>query len=225
MTLDFECEVDDPPPPPPPPDPCVVDPPNPDVTITVTPQHQFVEDGQNVEFAVSVTNSGDEALTGVTVDSSVDACDNNIGVLAVGENTPYMCSTALSAHSAEVTFAVAGVGAGCDAEVAGEAQALVSENRTEPPQPAPPPAFPGISPRPITPTIPILPTAIVAPPPSLTSTIRTTTATTTPATPTGVPTGIGDGATPRMPIGALAVVGLGITAIAAGTYRISRKEE
>jgi hypothetical protein len=48
--------------------------------------------------------------------------------------------------------------------------------------------------------------------------------TTTPKTPTGVPTGIGEAGSPAVPIGALAVVALGITVLGVGTYRIARKE-
>jgi hypothetical protein len=48
--------------------------------------------------------------------------------------------------------------------------------------------------------------------------------TTTPKTPTGVPTGIGEAGSPAVPIGALAVVALGITVLGVGTYRIARRD-
>jgi hypothetical protein len=56
------------------------------------------------------------------------------------------------------------------------------------------------------------------------TTTTTTTTTKKPKTPIGVPTGIGVPGTSAVPIGALAVVALGITVLGVGTYRIARKE-
>jgi hypothetical protein len=178
----------------------------------VAPETQVVGAGQGAEFVLSVSNSGEEDLVDVVVDSSVDACDVNIGELAVGEDASYTCKAGEVAADVEVTFAVTGVAANCAADAAGNAQATVGFVLPVSVVVVPSPQQPTISIR-VTPPLP-------PPPPS----VRVTT-TTTPAIPSGVPTGTGDDATHRVPVGVLTVIGFGIAAIAAGTYRVTRREE
>jgi hypothetical protein len=182
--------------------PCVPHLTNPRIAITVTPEKQTLsEQGKDAEFAVTVTNSGDEDLVNIAVESSVDACDNDIEDLAVGESASYTCNTGEFwsgvKDSGEVEFrvtgAVPGVGETCPVRPESDPPAVVAWS--------------------------------AVPPPSLQPPTSPTITTTTPPPPTGVPAGVGDDATPRVPIGALAMVGLGITAVAAATYRITRGEE
>jgi len=210
------CETEQPPPPPPPPA-C-----NADITMSVTPEAQVVEDGQDADFTLSVSNSGEEDLVDVAVDSSIEACDTNIGALGVGEDVSYTCKAEGVAADVEVTFAVTGAAANCAAAAADTAQATVGFVGPVPVAvvvvPPPPPPLP-------TPPPVVLPTQVaVTPPPPRLPSVRVTT-TTTPAIPSGVPTGTGDDATHRVPVGAVAVIGFGIAAIAAGTYRVTRREE
>ena len=83
---------------------------NPALTITVVPGDQDVPDGGDADFQVTVTNTGDEDMVGVAVDSSVAACDNTIGALAVGAETSYACKAAGVETDLNVSFAVTGEG-------------------------------------------------------------------------------------------------------------------
>ena len=209
------CETEQPPPPPP---TC-----NADIAISVAPETQVVGAGQGAEFDLSVSNSGEEDLVDVVVDSSVDACDVNIGELGVGEDASYTCKAGEVAADVEVTFAVTGVAANCAADAAGNAQATVDFVGPVPVVVVVPPPPPPQPPPPPSPTPLPIQTAGTPPPPRLSS-VRVTT-TTTAAIPSGVPTGTRDDATHRVPVGVLAVIGFGIAAIAAGTYRVTRREE
>jgi hypothetical protein len=83
---------------------------NPALTITVVPGDQDVPDGGDADFQVTVTNTGDEDMVGVAVDSSVAACDNTIGALAVGAETSYACKAVGVETDLNVSFAVTGEG-------------------------------------------------------------------------------------------------------------------
>ena len=159
---------------------------NPALTITVAPVNQDVPDGGDADFQVTVTNTGDEDMVDVVVDSSVAACDNTIGALAVGGETSYACKSVGVVTDLNVSFTVTGEGVtqGALCSASDDANAVVGN----------------------------------PPPPT------TTTTTTTPRTPTGVPTGTGDAGSPSVPVGALAVVGLALAVIGAGTYRVTRRE-
>ncbi len=176
---------------------------DPALTIIVVPGDQDVPDGGDAEFQVTVSNSGDEDLVGVVVDSSVAACDNSIGALAVGGETSYACTAAGVDTDLNVSFAVTGEGVtqGALCSASDEAAARVGN---------PPP--------PTTPTT-------TTKPPTTPTTKPPTTPTTAPAIPTGVPTGSGGGPASPGPIGALMVAALAVTAIGVGAHRVSRREQ
>ena len=73
---------------------------NPALAIGVTPEDQEVAIGGHASFDVTVTNSGDEAFSTVTVESNVAACDSNIGALPVGQQSSYSCT----AEDIDTTF-------------------------------------------------------------------------------------------------------------------------
>ncbi len=65
----------------------------PGISITKTPEEQTIHKGGTAEFTITVTNTGDVALTGVTVDDPNSSdCDKEIGTLAAGESDSYTCS-------------------------------------------------------------------------------------------------------------------------------------
>ena len=66
---------------------------NPAIDIQKTPDNQAVVVNGTATFDITVTNTGDVDLTGVTVsDPAAPACDNVIGALAVGDSATYSCS-------------------------------------------------------------------------------------------------------------------------------------
>jgi hypothetical protein len=208
-------------PPPLPPPVC-----NAEITISVAPETQVVEDGQDADFVLSVSNTGDEDLVNVAIDSSIDSCDISIGELEAGEETSNTCKAERVAADLDITFAVTGAAATCEAEAVGTARSTVGFVLPVPVAvvpPRPPAQLPPVTPVPSTPRLQLQPVTPVPPTPRLPS-LRVTT-TTTLTIPSGVPTGAGDGATHRVPVGVLAVTGLGIAAIAAGTYRVARREQ
>jgi hypothetical protein len=176
---------------------------DPALTITVVPEDQDVPDGGDAEFQVTVANTGDEDMVGVTVDSSVAACDNSIGALAVGGETSYACTANGVDTDLNVSFAVSGEGVtqGALCSASDEAAARVGN--------PPPPTT----------------TTTTTKPPTTPTTKPPTTPTTAPAIPTGVPTGSGGGPASPGPIGALMVAALAVTAIGVGAYRVSRREQ
>ncbi|MCP4304893.1 MAG: DUF11 domain-containing protein, partial [bacterium] len=71
---------------------------SPAVEIVKDPAVQQARDGDTVTFDITVTNTGDVELTGVTVtDATAPACDNTIGALAAGDSTTYSCSVTAGA--------------------------------------------------------------------------------------------------------------------------------
>jgi hypothetical protein len=160
----------------------------PDLTVTVAPLDQEVPVDGDASFQVTVTNSGDEDLQDVVVASSVAACDQNIGDLAVGAESSYSCTATGVGGDLIVSFDADGRGVS-DPEVC---EALGSVAAT-----------------------------VGNPPPTTTTTKATTT---TSSIPIKIPTGTGDAPGIVVPVGVLAVFGLGIAALAAGTYGVTRKE-
>lgn len=54
---------------------------------------QTIEEGESVEFEITVTNDGNVPLTNVMVTDPLSAdCDNTIGDLAIGESVTYTCT-------------------------------------------------------------------------------------------------------------------------------------
>ncbi|MCP3996903.1 MAG: DUF11 domain-containing protein, partial [bacterium] len=81
---------------------------NPAVTIDKTPDSQQARPGDTVTFDITVSNTGDVELTGVTVtDVLAPSCDNVIGALAAGASTSYSCTMTAGAvdftNTADVT--------------------------------------------------------------------------------------------------------------------------
>ena len=67
----------------------------PAIDVQKTPDIQQVVDGGTADFTITVTNTGDVALTNVVVtDALAPACDTTIGALAVDEVVTYTCSLA-----------------------------------------------------------------------------------------------------------------------------------
>jgi hypothetical protein len=122
---------------------------NPALTITVAPVDQDVPDGGDADFQVTVANTGDEDMVGVAVDSSVAACDNTIGALAVGADTSYACKAVGVETDLNVSFAVTGEGVtqGALCSASDDAAARVGN-----PPPPPPPTTTTTTTTPRTPT-------------------------------------------------------------------------
>jgi hypothetical protein len=206
------CETEVPPPP-----PCA----NPTLSIDVAPGDQEVVIGGDASFDVTVTNTGDERFSSVDVGSSIAACDSALGAMALGEQSSYTCTAEGVGADLDVTFHAAGQGQ--DRSCVASADAGAGVTVQEPPPPPPPPPQQPPPPTGLPTQVAVTPPAPRLPAPRLPS-VRVTT-TTTAAIPSGVPTGNGDDATDRMPVAAVAVIGFGIAAIAAGTYRVGRREE
>jgi uncharacterized repeat protein (TIGR01451 family) len=84
-----------------------------DITISKLPDFQVVPSGGTANFTIIVTNTGEYALTNVSVsDPLAPDCASTLGSLAVGESTSYGCSLAgVSAdfiNTANVSADVAG---------------------------------------------------------------------------------------------------------------------
>jgi uncharacterized repeat protein (TIGR01451 family) len=62
----------------------------PGISIVGTPAAQFVHSGGTAKWSITVTNTGDKALSGVAVSGTV--CKKTIGNLAVGAKSTYSCS-------------------------------------------------------------------------------------------------------------------------------------
>ena len=66
---------------------------NPAITIAKTPDSQQVVSGDDATFTITVTNTGDVALTDVTVgDALAPDCDNTFATLAAGAVESYSCT-------------------------------------------------------------------------------------------------------------------------------------
>ncbi|NNF56078.1 MAG: DUF11 domain-containing protein, partial [Acidimicrobiales bacterium] len=66
---------------------------NPSISIAKTPDTQDVLPDGTATFTITVTNTGDVPLTGVTVSDPMSAnCNNNIGDMAIAEVVTYTCT-------------------------------------------------------------------------------------------------------------------------------------
>lgn len=70
----------------------------PGVTISKSPNLQVVQSGDAASFTIVVSNSGETALTGVTVaDPLAPDCDRSFATLAVGESRSFDCTVTATA--------------------------------------------------------------------------------------------------------------------------------
>ncbi|MGN6430970.1 MAG: DUF7507 domain-containing protein [Gaiellaceae bacterium] len=68
---------------------------HPAITIVKNPKSQTVTSGGTATFTITVTNTGDVALTNVTVSDALSPnCDKTIGTLNPGQSTSYTCTKA-----------------------------------------------------------------------------------------------------------------------------------
>jgi len=68
---------------------------HPAITIVKNPKSQTVTSGGTATFTITVTNTGDVALTNVTVSDALSPnCDKTIGTLNPGQSTSYTCTRA-----------------------------------------------------------------------------------------------------------------------------------
>ena len=82
----------------------------PAITIAKTPDLQSVVINGTATFTITVANTGDVDLTGVTVtDPLAPACDTTVGDLAVGESSSFTCSLAGVTADFTNTATVSGV--------------------------------------------------------------------------------------------------------------------
>ena len=81
----------------------------PSIEIQKTPDLQLVAVGDDATFTITVTNTGQTALTNVAVtDPLVPSCDRTIGSMAIGETQSYSC--VLVAPTADFTNTASVVG-------------------------------------------------------------------------------------------------------------------
>ncbi len=82
---------------------------DPAIDIQKTPDTQQVVAGGTATFGITVTNTGDVALDGVTVtDPVAPDCDATIGTLAGGASTSYSCTMTVGADDFTNTASVTG---------------------------------------------------------------------------------------------------------------------
>jgi uncharacterized repeat protein (TIGR01451 family) len=68
---------------------------HPAISVVKDPKSQTVTVGNKATFKITVTNTGDVALTNVTVSDPLSPnCDRTIGTLAPGASTSYTCTKA-----------------------------------------------------------------------------------------------------------------------------------
>ena len=64
---------------------------HPALAMSMTPESQTIYKGAPADFQISVSNTGDVDLTGVSVDDVYTPCQRTIGTLAAGANHTYTC--------------------------------------------------------------------------------------------------------------------------------------
>ncbi|HEX2850154.1 MAG TPA: hypothetical protein VHN98_06365 [Acidimicrobiales bacterium] len=75
------------------------------VAIAKTPELQKVTPGQVATFTITVTNTGEVALTDVTVADPISpVCDRTIGSLAAGASATYTCTTVVNGDFVNVAI-------------------------------------------------------------------------------------------------------------------------
>jgi uncharacterized repeat protein (TIGR01451 family) len=86
---------------------------HPAITIVKNPKSQTVTSGGTATFTITVTNTGDVALTNVTVSDALSPnCDKTIGTLNPGQSTSYTCTRAnVSSSFSNVAIATGHAGA------------------------------------------------------------------------------------------------------------------
>jgi uncharacterized repeat protein (TIGR01451 family) len=85
---------------------------HPAITIVKNPKSQTVTRGGTATFTITVTNTGDVALTNVTVTDALSPnCNRTIGTLAPGASTSYTCTRAnVTANFTNVAVATGAAG-------------------------------------------------------------------------------------------------------------------
>ena len=103
------------------------------VTIVGTPKTQSIPSGSAAKFTLVVHNTGDLALTAVTVsDARSPGCNRNLGTLAAGTSSAYSCSGAtVGANYTDVALASGRTADG--GRVAGQAESTVDVVKPSPP--------------------------------------------------------------------------------------------
>ena len=75
----------------------------PAVAISKQPAYQMVTSGSHADFSITVTNTGNTALTGVTVaDPLTPSCAKTLPDLAPAASTSYACSATATADFVNV---------------------------------------------------------------------------------------------------------------------------
>ena len=65
---------------------------NPKIELGIAPMFGLIPTGGDITFTITVTNTGDEALKDVVVDSDLAGCDKTYVVLAAGATEPHTCT-------------------------------------------------------------------------------------------------------------------------------------
>ena len=79
---------------------------NPDITISKTPDLQYVLDSEDATFTITITNTGDIPLSNITLDDPLTAgCENYTGAdpLAVGAHETWTCTRDAADFDADFT--------------------------------------------------------------------------------------------------------------------------
>jgi uncharacterized repeat protein (TIGR01451 family) len=86
---------------------------HPAIAIVKNPKSQTVTSGGTANFTITVTNTGDVALTDVTVSDQLSPnCNKTIGTLAPGQSVSYTCTRAnVTANFTNVAVATGHAGA------------------------------------------------------------------------------------------------------------------
>jgi uncharacterized repeat protein (TIGR01451 family) len=106
---------------------------HPAITIVKNPKSQTVTVGHTATFTITVTNTGDVALTNVTVTDALSPnCNRTIGTLAPGASTSYTC-TRPNVRSSFTNVAVAAGTAGAQTVTARDTAPVAAKAALTPP--------------------------------------------------------------------------------------------